>query len=384
MSITRTLLVNGQTHVVAFDDGETLLDILRERLHLTGTKKGCNLGDCGACTVLVDGRPMNSCLLLGRDMEGKAITTVEGLATNGKLTPIQEAFVHEGAIQCGYCTPGAVISATALLNENPDPTSDEIKTALAGNLCRCTGYTGILRAVQRYQQYKDRATPVTVEHDRSDSRFSSVSASLPRVDAIDKVTGRALYTADIKLPGMIHGRILGSPIAHGMIKRIDTSKARALDGVLAVITGADVPDTQYGVSPSRYDEHVLAKDRVRHVGDEVAAVAAVDEQTAERACALIEVEYESLVANQEYETRQLLERLGLEYEEACLNFDQNITASNTASSVQVREISCGKRNSPGITPINRRSNRMRRSPRGNPTGRWFSTPRRRCRIMCST
>lgn len=294
MSITRTLLVNGQKHTVAFDDGETLLDVLRERLHLTGTKKGCNLGDCGACTVLVDGRPMNSCLLLARDIGSKAITTVEGLATNGKLTAIQEAFVHEGAIQCGYCTPGAVISATALLNENPNPTLDDIKTALAGNLCRCTGYRGILRAVQRYQQYKDSTTPVAKEHDPSDSEFSSVSVSIPRVDAADKVTGRAIYTADIQLPGMIHGRILGSPIAHGIIKRIDTSKAKALEGVLAVITGADVPDTQYGVSPSRYDEHVLAKNRVRYVGDEVAAVAAIDEKTAERACALIEVEYEEL------------------------------------------------------------------------------------------
>ncbi len=292
MSITRTLTVNGQRHVVAFDDGETLLDVLREHLNLIGTKKGCNLGDCGACTVLVDGRPMNSCLLLARDMEGRAITTVEGLATNGQLTPLQEAFVHEGAIQCGYCTPGAVISATALLNENPNPTTDEIKTALAGNLCRCTGYKGILRAVQRYQDYKG-GTPIGTREHESDA-YSAVAKSIPRIDAVDKVTGRTLYTADIKLPGMIHGRILGSPIAHGIIKRIDTSKADALDGVLAVITGKDVPDTKYGVSPSRYDEDILAKARVRYVGDEVAAVAAIDEKTAERACALIEVEYEEL------------------------------------------------------------------------------------------
>ena len=107
-------------------------------------------------------------------------------------------------------------------------------------------------------------------------------SSIPRVDAHDKVTGRAVYTADISLPNLAHGKILGSPIAHGRIKRIDTSKAEALDGVLAVLTGADVTDTSYGVSPARYDEYVLAKDRVRHVGDEVAAVAAVDERTAER------------------------------------------------------------------------------------------------------
>jgi 4-hydroxybenzoyl-CoA reductase subunit alpha len=119
---------------------------------------------------------------------------------------------------------------------------------------------------------------------------------MPRVDAADKVTGRAIYTDDIHLPNMIHGKILGSPMAHGRLKRIDTSKAEALPGVLCVLTGADVPDTMYGVSPARYDEYVLAKDKVRHVGDEVAAVAAVDEETAERAVALIEVEYEELPA----------------------------------------------------------------------------------------
>jgi 4-hydroxybenzoyl-CoA reductase alpha subunit len=294
MSLTRTLLINGQKHVVAFNDGETLLDVLRDRLNLTGTKKGCNLGDCGACTVLVDARPMNSCLLLARDMEGKAITTIEGIARNGKLTPLQEAFVREGGIQCGYCTPGMVMSATALLESNPNPTPDEVKTALAGNLCRCTGYSGILRAIARYQEYRDKTTPAPPAHPDDNTEFATVAHSLPRVDAVDKVTGRALYTADIKLPNMAYAKILGSPIAHGRIARIDTSKAEALEGILAVITGADVPDTQYGVSPSRYDEHVLAKEKVRHVGDEVAAVAAVDEATAERALKLIEVEYEEL------------------------------------------------------------------------------------------
>ena len=296
MSATRILTVNGRPFAVATAGGATLLEVLRDTLGLTGTKKGCNLGDCGACTGLVDGTPMNACLLLANDAEGKEITTIEGLAHNGELAPIQKAFVHEGAIQCGYCTPGMIMSSTALLNSNPRPSVEEIKDGLAGNLCRCTGYTGILRAVQRCENYRDDGTCGKTEVVAEDDRFTSVGASIPRLDAVDKVTGRALYTADISLPRMVHGKILGSPIAHGRIKRIDTSKAMALPGVLAVITGEDVPDTQYGVSPARYDEYVLAKDKVRHVGDKVAAVAAIDEKTAEEALSLIEVDYEELPA----------------------------------------------------------------------------------------
>jgi len=292
-----TLNVNGHDRSVAITGGETLVDVLRDKLNLTGTKKGCNLGDCGACTVLVDGEPMNSCLLLASQMEGRKITTIEGVAQNGQLAPIQRAFVEEGGVQCGYCTPGMVLSSVALLNKNPHPTVDQIKDGLAGNLCRCTGYAGIIRAVQRCENYRDDGTcakkPAPVAEK---SGFTSVTLPMPRVDSADKVTGRARYTADISLPNMIHGKILGSPIAHGGIKRIDVSKAKALPGVLAVITGADVPDTQHGVSPARYDEYVLAKDKVRHEGDPVAAVAALDENTAFKALDLIEVEYEKLPA----------------------------------------------------------------------------------------
>lgn len=305
---SRTLSINGQVYHVAVDSSETLLDVLRDKTGLTGTKKGCNVGDCGACLVLVDGVTMNSCLLLAVEMEGKSITTIEGVAANGKLTPVQQAFVEEGAIQCGFCTPGMVLSATALLDENPHPSRDEIKSALSGNLCRCTGYTGILRAVERCSNHRSDGTcakksgsdgtPLTSASKTAGSvlsgDFDTVGVSVPRVDAVDKVTGRAVYTADISLPNTVYAKILGSTVAHGTIKSIDTSKARALPGVLDVLTGADVPDTMYGVSPARYDEYVLAKDKVRHHGDEVAAVAAVDEKTAEKAISLIEVEYEEL------------------------------------------------------------------------------------------
>ncbi len=297
---TITLKVNGQEYTVAANAGDTLLDILRDTLNFTGTKKGCNVGDCGACTVHINGAPMNSCLLLASMLEGHAITTIEGIAHNGKLTPIQKSFVNEGGIQCGFCTPGMVMSASALLNDNPDPNTDEIKEALAGNICRCTGYGGIMRSMNKCSNYQEDGTCSKTTKDdvssipSSKGKFDTVGVSIPRVDAIDKVTGSAIYTADLSFPNMVHGKILGSPIAHGIVKRVDVSKAQALPGVLAILTGADVTDTKHGTSPARYDEDVLAKDKVRHVGDPVAAVAAIDEQTAENAIKLIEVEYEEL------------------------------------------------------------------------------------------
>jgi len=292
-----SLRVNGRTYNVAVKDNETLLDVLRDKLRLTGTKKGCELGVCGACTVLIDGEAVNSCLLLASAQQGREITTIEGLERDGNLNPIQKAFIHEGAIQCGYCTPGMVISAKALIDSNPDPSDEEIRTALSGSLCRCTGYTSIIRAVKNWRKYDGRGETRSgaAGHDDMD-RYDAVGRSVTRLDAADKVTGRSKYTADYHFPNMLYGRILGSTVAHGRIKRIDTSKAQALPGVVCIITGKDVPKVKYGVSPARYDEYVLAKDRVRYVGDEVAAVAAVDEETAERAAQLIEVEYEELPA----------------------------------------------------------------------------------------
>ncbi len=148
MKIPVTLRVNGESYDLVIAPYRTLLDVLREEIHLTGSKKGCDVGDCGACTVLLDGKPVNACLVVAATAEGSEITTIEGLAQDGKLHPLQQAFVKEGAVQCGFCTPGTLVSLKALFDRNPAPSMDEVKSAIAGNLCRCTGYTKIFKAVE--------------------------------------------------------------------------------------------------------------------------------------------------------------------------------------------------------------------------------------------
>ncbi|MDT3700256.1 MAG: (2Fe-2S)-binding protein [Thermincola sp.] len=148
------IIVNGEPNEVAVNPEQTLLEVLREELGLTGTKKGCNQGECGACTVLVDGKPVSSCLVLAVSVNGKSISTIEGLSRNGHLHPLQEAFVKLGAIQCGFCTPGMLLAAKYLLENNPLPSEQEIKEAIAGNICRCTGYVKIIEAISAVAQGK--------------------------------------------------------------------------------------------------------------------------------------------------------------------------------------------------------------------------------------
>ena len=148
MKIPVRLKVNGEIYELSIAPYRTLVDVLREEIQLRGTKKGCDVGDCGACTVLLDGKPVNACLILAATVQDAEILTIEGLAANGKLHPLQEAFIKEGAVQCGFCVPGILMSLKALLDTNPTPTLEETKWAMAGNLCRCTGYTKMFKAVE--------------------------------------------------------------------------------------------------------------------------------------------------------------------------------------------------------------------------------------------
>ncbi|MCB9676768.1 MAG: molybdopterin-dependent oxidoreductase [Alphaproteobacteria bacterium] len=285
------MIVNGEKVEADCPDHWTLLELLRYRAGLTGAKQGCDKGDCGACTVLVDGKPTLACCTLAKTVRGE-VTTIEGLATPDGPHPLQRAFDACGALQCGFCQTGMILSAKALLDRNPSPDDAEIRQALSGNLCRCTGYTKIVEAVK-----KAATTQVSLPQKLGPAAegFHVVGARGRKADAIGKATGTTQYTDDLVRPRMAHGRILRSPHAHARIRSIDTSRAAALEGVFAVIVGSELP-TPYCVIPWTPDETALATDKVRYVGEGVAAVAAVDEDTAIRALALIEVDYEVLSA----------------------------------------------------------------------------------------
>lgn len=297
-----TLLINDEEYPVEVEPGDLLVDVLRDRIGLKGTKKGCGTGDCGACTVLMNGRPVVSCLVLAVAAEGKSIETVEGLSADGELHPLQQAFVERGAIQCGYCTPGLLMLAKAFLRENPHPSESEIRVAIAGNLCRCTGYRKIIDALVAASEGLERSAMTARASIKGTlPRATEVIAgeeprviarSVSRVDAVAKVRGKTLYSYDMCLPNMLYGKILFNNRPHALIKHIDTREARAVPGVRAVITGADTPDRRYGVFLQ--DRYILAKERVLFVGEPVAAVAATSEQAAREAVGLIRVTYDDL------------------------------------------------------------------------------------------
>ena len=278
--------VNGKTHNLKVAPGETLLSVLRERLGLTGTKKGCGTGECGACIVLMDGKPVNSCMVIALEADGRSITTVEGLRSGeGTLHVLQQKFLEFGAVQCGFCTAGMLMSAKYLLDHTTSPTREEIRKALAGNVCRCTGYSKIIDAIDAAA--RDISKVVR-------RKEGNIGADTPRDDVTAHVQGKSRYIDDMRLPDMVVGKILRSKHAHASILSIDTGDAERLPGVFAVATGKDVPEGYFGVDLK--DQLVFARDKVRYTGDAVAAVAAVDEETADRALSLIRVEYEILPA----------------------------------------------------------------------------------------
>jgi len=305
---TINLTINGASKRVEVEDRWTLAEALRDHLGLTGTKIGCDRGECGACTVLVDGKPTYSCSQLAVWMDGRSVQTVEGLLKNGELSALQRSFVAHDAPQCGFCTSGQLMSATALLNATPHPTPEQARVAMTGNICRCSNYNHYVAATvaaangtqppQRGERFASASSPVAA--------MTVVGHDTSRIDAVERVSGKAKYTADVTLPGMLYARVLRSPHPHARVRAIDLSKARALPGVKAIVTHENC-DVVWGAGSisggAQYNDEIkkITKHRryafnnpVRFVGDPVAAVAAVDRHIAEEALQLIAVDYETL------------------------------------------------------------------------------------------
>jgi CO/xanthine dehydrogenase Mo-binding subunit/aerobic-type carbon monoxide dehydrogenase small subunit (CoxS/CutS family) len=287
--------VNGRKVSRPAKPWQRLLDFIRDDLNLTGNKEGCGAGECGTCSVFVDGVLMKSCLMPVAKAQGANIETVESLARSGELSVLQQAFHKMGASQCGYCIPGMVMAATAALRANPHADREEIKERLGGNICRCTGYQKIFDAVELARDVQNGRLPASTlaEEDADNGEF--IGVNVRRIDAPSKVSGSLRYAGDMVMPHMLHMQVLRSPHAHARIVAIDTGEAEAMPGVEGVITSADVPGED-GFGVFVHDQPVLARGKVRYVGDAVVAVAAEDLLTARRALAKIKVTYEPLPA----------------------------------------------------------------------------------------
>ncbi len=326
--------LNRSTWTGSADPDQSALDFLHS-LNLSSVKAGCRVGDCGVCTILLDGKPVRSCMLKVKDLDGKSVLTLEGLEQNGKMHPLQESFIETGAIQCGFCTPAQILTAKAFLDANPDPTDKEIRSALKGVLCRCTGYVRIIDGVKRaaarlrgesledygpiYLDLPDDLNKLNLPQPylRSDGnqhplpplvytpasmlKTKVINQPVKKVDAEKLAFGKPAFTDDFQPEGMLYGALLTSNVAHARIRSINTEKAKALAGVRAVLTYKDVPRVKYtsgGQSypqPLPYDQ-VCLDNKVRHMGDRVAVVAADTQEIADKALQLIEVDYEMLEA----------------------------------------------------------------------------------------
>ena len=276
------LTVNGVEHDVELNPQMTLLTFLRDQLGLTGPKNGCGCkGHCGACMVIVNGEAKRSCVEKLGKLDGAVVETIENLSQGKGLHPIQQAFITEGAVQCGFCTPGMVMASKALLDKTLDPTDDQIKQALKNNLCRCTGYISIVKAVKLAAEML------------KGNEIAKDEEIYIRKDVADKVTGKAVFADDMREENMLYGKLLLSDYPHAEILSIDTSEARATDGVAAVLTAKDIPGRKiFGLHLPQ--QQVMAEGRVKYTGDSVAVVFAETQAIAEEAVKKIKVEYKPL------------------------------------------------------------------------------------------
>mgnify|MGYP001263590909 CR=1 FL=1 len=300
------LRINGVTREISIEEHDSLATVIRERLELTGTKIGCEQGSCGACTVLADGVALQSCIAPAMRFEGSEITTIEGISSNNELHLLQRKFIEKGAIQCGFCTPGMVMTSYDFIRNNPDATVDDIREALSGNLCRCTGYKKIIEAVAETLHGMKDSSPAS--NGLQESKHI-VGTGRPYIEAEKKVKGSAEYSDDIKFKNALHCKLLRSTHPHAVIESINISAAKELDGVRYVMTGSELPAT-FGVLPISQDETALAVGKVRYIGEIVAAVAAESEEIARKACSMIKVSYKPI-------------RSFLEIEESLFSINEN-------------------------------------------------------------
>ncbi|NUM32448.1 MAG: molybdopterin-dependent oxidoreductase [Bacteroidetes bacterium] len=289
-----SLNINGAIHELLVAEHEMLSNVIREKAGLTGTKIGCEQGSCGACTVLVNNVPKLSCITPALKCEDAEITTIEALAVNGKLHNLQQKFVDKGAIQCGFCTPGMVMTSLSLVN-SIDKNTDEkqlknhIKEGLSGNLCRCTGYKKIIEAVSEFAIENKNETHKLTQNNKS----ASVGVSRPYIEAAKKVSGTADYADDIKIKNALHCRFVRSTVPHAYIQKIDISEAEKINGVKHIALGNEFTE-KFGVLPISQDETAMAVEKVRYIGEIVAAVAATTDEAALEACKLIKVHYKPI------------------------------------------------------------------------------------------
>ena len=318
-----TMTVNGESVTREIEGRMLLVHFLRDELGLTGTHWGCDTSNCGTCVAWLDGEPVKTCTVLAAMAGGHEVRTVEGLEQDGVLDPVQEGFMRCHGLQCGFCTPGMLMTARALLDRDPDPSEQTIREAISGQICRCTGYTTIVRSVQwaaahptgqhRPPTRRDRGERVMTTLDervmtateprgprarrqRPDPGRATAGCSARRTRASSAAWAR--YVDDIQLTGMLHLAILRSPVAHARIVSIDISAAQAHPKVKAVITGADLAEKGLAWMPTLSNDvqAVLATDKVRFQGQEVAFVVAEDRYSARDALELIDVEYDILAA----------------------------------------------------------------------------------------
>ncbi len=329
---TITVTVNGAAVTREIDARTLLVHFLREDLDLTGTHIGCDTTSCGACTVLLDGVAVKSCTLFAVQADGANVETIESLAAGGALHPRQEGFWEKHGLQCGYCTPGMIMSAKHLLAKNPEPTEEEIRRGISGNLCRCTGYNKIVEAVQ-YAAAKlrgaaaepaakpEEVTGMTHVADRRENLSPAPKGASAQVATSDEVTiktpekvcgmghrmkrkedprfirGKGRYLDDVKLPGMLYLDIVRSPYAHAKVGKIDASEALAIPGVLAVITAEDLKkagNLHWMPTLMSDTQMVLPIEKVVYYAQEVCAVVATSRYLAADAIEKVRVEYEPL------------------------------------------------------------------------------------------